>query len=407
MTRAVLAQSPPPAASPEVVGEVRIHGNYRTPDAQVLSLAGVAIGRPLEANGLEAVATRLRRSGRFEAVEVRKLGRSLDDPSDVALIIIVREVPGADALGNLPGPFARLGRSLMALPVLDYVDGYGLTLGGRLSFVNVLGRDGMVSVPLTWGGTKRAAIEIDKRVLGAPISRVQVSAFVSSRDNPHFDVGDRRSGVALEVSRSFRTIVTAGARAGWASVTFGAARDRVATYGVHLAADTRSNPAFPRNAILAEADWTRLDSRRQAPVNRFQSGFRGYVGLPWTAVLAVGGTFESADGPEPDFEKALLGGADNLRGFRAGSFAGDNLLAASIELRVPTTSPMRFGQSGIVVFGDAGSAWNHGEHRRDAPVERGYGAGWYLVAPFVRVNIDLGYGVGKGARLHVVTGLKF
>ena len=40
-------------------------------------------------------------------------------------------------------------------------------------------------------------------------------------------------------------------------------------------------------------------------------------------------------------------------------------------------------------------------------VERGYGAGWYLVAPLFRFNAYLASGVGKGVRLHVVTGLKF
>ena len=36
------------AAGPEVVTEVRIHGNYRTPDAEVLTLAGIAVGSALE-----------------------------------------------------------------------------------------------------------------------------------------------------------------------------------------------------------------------------------------------------------------------------------------------------------------------------------------------------------------------
>ncbi len=403
----VQAQAPAAATAPEVVGEVRIHGNYRTPDAEVISLAGVAVGQPLAAGGVEQVAERLRKSGRFVAVEVRKLGRSLSDPADVALVIIVRERPGADSLGRLPGPLGRLGDSIMLLPVLDYVDGYGITLGGRVSFVNVIGRDGMVSVPLTWGGTRRAAIEIDKRVYAGPVSRVQAAASVSSRRNPFFDLNDHRNELALDISKSFSTFVLLGVRGAWADVSFGARHDRVSSYGAQLSFDSRTNPAFPRNALFASAGWNHFDLRRGPRVDTFRADLRGYVGLPATSVLAVRGVVESANGTLPPYEKPLLGGADSLRGFRAGSFAGDNLVAVSAELRVPTTSPMRFGQSGIVLFADAGSVWDHGQRRANARLERGYGAGWYLVAPLFRFNAYLAYGVGNGVRLHVVTGLKF
>ncbi len=74
---------------------------------------------------------------------------------------------------------------------------------------------------------------------------------------------------------------------------------------------------------------------------------------------------------------------------------------------MPTTSPMRFGQSGVVIYADAGSVWDDGTARKDAKIERSYGAGWYLVAPLFRFNIYGAYGIGKGFRVHVVTGLKF
>ena len=36
-----------PAAAQEIVGEVRVHGNHTTPDADVLSLAGLSVGSPV------------------------------------------------------------------------------------------------------------------------------------------------------------------------------------------------------------------------------------------------------------------------------------------------------------------------------------------------------------------------
>ena len=50
----------------------------------------------------------------------------------------------------------------MFLPIVSYSEGYGFTYGARASFVDVLGEGGRVSVPLTWGGTRRAAVEIEK-----------------------------------------------------------------------------------------------------------------------------------------------------------------------------------------------------------------------------------------------------
>ena len=142
----------------EVVAEVRIHGNYRTPDADVLQLAGITAGSPLGAGGIEAVAERLRKSGRFEAVEVRKRYRSLTEAEQVAVIIVVQERPGVEKGGVMPGPLKRLGNTIMAVPTFDYVDGYGVTAGGRLSFVNVFGKEGHIVLPLTVGSTRQAAV---------------------------------------------------------------------------------------------------------------------------------------------------------------------------------------------------------------------------------------------------------
>ena len=41
------------AAGPEVVAEIRIHGNYRTPDDLVLKIAGIAVGTPLETRSID------------------------------------------------------------------------------------------------------------------------------------------------------------------------------------------------------------------------------------------------------------------------------------------------------------------------------------------------------------------
>jgi len=83
----------PDGVAQETLSEVRVHGNTHTPEADVLKLAGLRVGQPLDQAAIEAAETRLRQSGRFDAVEIRKRHRSLDGGPEVALVIIVQEHP--------------------------------------------------------------------------------------------------------------------------------------------------------------------------------------------------------------------------------------------------------------------------------------------------------------------------
>jgi outer membrane protein assembly factor BamA len=406
---ALIAVAPPPASAqtPEIVSEVRIHGNYRTPDADVLALAGVTVGDPVTAAGIERVAERLRTTGRFQSVEIRKRLRSLTATDQVVLIIIVEEYPSTAKGGGVPNPLRRLGDSVMLLPTLEWVDGYGLTYGGRISFVQVLGKQGLIAVPLTWGGTRQAAVQLDTTLNGGPVRRLQAGATLLSRNNPAFDVRDSRKSVWADAATPAWKAVSFGVRGSWADVSFGTTHGRLKTLGAGIVVDTRANPAFPRNAVYASAWWTRLSPDAWATANRYRVEARGYVGLIGSTVLAVRAVSDTTDHRLPDYEKPLLGGIDTLRGFSAGSFAGDNLAAASVELRIPLHSPMSMGQSGLTVFADAGAAYDSGMRLADARARYGVGAGWFVRAPLVQFGIDVAHGSGRGMRAHVTAGLRF
>jgi hypothetical protein len=401
------AQQVAQAVAPEVVAEVRIHGNYRTPDDVVLQLAGITTGGTLAPGGIEAAAERLRKSGRFDAVEVRKRYRSLTEAEQVAVIIIVQERPGVEKGGVMPGPLKRVGNTMMALPTLEYVDGYGITAGGRLSFVNVFGKEGHIVLPLTFGSTRQAAVEIDKTLQSGPVRRLVGGVSEASRENPAYDTRDLRAEMWVEGSRPLGAVVSVAARAGWSHVSFGDVRDQFPSYGARVAVDTRINPAFPRNAIYASAAWDSLKPESGSTINRYTFDGRAYVGLVGSSVLALRARSETADAALPIYERRLLGGFTSLRGFKAGSFTGDNLATASLELRVPFHSPLRIGQTGITLFGDAGAAYDHGTRLRDATVEYGVGAGWYLRVPLVQFEVDVAYGIDRGTRVHVAAGFTF
>jgi len=81
--------------SPGTVGEVRVHGNHTTPDADILGIVGEVVGKPATQALIDEIQKKLEKSGRFDGIEVRKRYRSIDNPDDVLLMIIVDEVPGS------------------------------------------------------------------------------------------------------------------------------------------------------------------------------------------------------------------------------------------------------------------------------------------------------------------------
>ena len=79
---------------------------------------------------------------------------------------------------------------------------------------------------------------------------------------------------------------------------------------------------------------------------------------------------------------------------------GDSLVSASVEWRVPITSPLSFGKLGVSAFGDWGTAYEHGQRFVDQPLYRGFGGSvWFSVASF-RMSMAVAYGIGAGTRVH-------
>jgi hypothetical protein len=398
----------------EVVREVRIHGNAVLSDEEVLAIAGVAVDQPLAAGGADEIARRLKDSRRFETVEVRKRYRSLTNTSDVALVLVVHERPGvragvAGTPAPLPGPVGRLRRKLMFLPIVSFADGYGFTYGGRMSTVDLLGGGERLSVPLTWGGTRRAALEFERVFKTGPLTRIESSLGVWSRENPRFEIHDRRVEVRGRAERVFRDVIRVGADASQGTISFGQIDDRLWTIGTSFAIDTRLDPAFPGNAVLLGAGWTGLHFREIAePVNRYVGDARGYVRVYRQAIVAGRVQYTAADAALPPYERLLLGGSSSVRGFRTGTFDGDRMLVTSAEIRVPVTSVLRGAKLGFTAFVDAGKIWDFDGSMRTAEWHRGAGGGMFIIASLFRVNLDVARGLRNGeTRVHLSSGFTF
>lgn len=401
-----LDAQPTPAPQPGVIADVRIHGNHTAPDSEVLALSGARVGEPYSDERRAAIERALQNSGRFAGVDVRKRYRSIEDPTSIVLVIVVDELPAVSDDIPVPGPLRRLSAAGMWLPVVRYEDGYGFTYGARVSIVDGLGRGSRVSVPLTWGGERRATVEAERTFSRGPFTRLWGEAGVTRRENPHAEIGDRRELGTLRAERALTGWLRAGVSAGIESVAFGEHRESQWTSGADVIADTRLDTAFPRNALRARAAWQRLHVAGDA-IGRWSGRVDGYVGLVGTSVLAVRAQADTASRALPPWEQALLGGATTLRGYRAGHRSGDNLAALSAELRVPLTSPLDLGRFGVRAFIDTGATWNEGEAARRSQWDRGAGAGVFFTATIFTASLDVAWPDTGRPRWHVGLGARF
>ncbi len=405
MGAAAAAQEP--GVQEEHLASIRVHGNYATPDDVVLSLAGFTIGQTLTPESMTAARRQLDASGRFQGVEIRKRYQSLSDPTAVALVIVVQEREGATPENPLPSPVRRFTGRLMFLPILTFEDGDGFTYGGRVTVADAIGKGFRLTAPLTWGGIKQAVIEADRPFATGFVSRIRFGAGVHQRENRHYRIDDQRREARLEVTATPIRFVQLAASTSLASVRYGDDDDRLATVGASLALDTRQNAAFPRNAIFARVAWTALRVEGLDTINRVEPDVQAYLGLIGSSILVLRAHASVADRAVPPYEQPLLGGTSSLRGFRTGHRASDNMLAGTVEFRVPLNSPMRFANTGLRIFADTGTTWNRGEDLEHARADTGVGVGWFAIAPLFQFGIDVAHGLDAATRAHVQFGIKF
>jgi outer membrane protein assembly factor BamA len=349
---------------------------------------------PLTDAAVTEIRQRLTRTGRFDWVEVTRRYRSLTSRDQVVLVITVREKPPASS-------------KFMFMPILAGSDEYGLSYGGRITALNLLGAGERISFPLTWGGIRRAAVE-SHFGLGTPvIDSFTAGAAVSRKENPFFDIGDLRREVWAGVGRRFKNLEITW-RSGWTGVDFGAVEQNFISHGADIVLDTRQDENLPRDAFYAGTGWERMSLRAGGPdFNRYKLDLRGYKGLFGQAILAAQVFYHRSDGRLPDYQRPFLGGASTVRGYKPGAFIGDNLFLTSLELRMPLTSPMKIYHAGVDFFFDSGAVYEHGRKLADTQFRHGAGFGFFFLIAGFGIKVDLAHNLRDNARVHFSTGFRF
>src|SRR4051794_15253399 len=181
---------------------------------------------PFDDATVNAVATRLRAAKGFESVEVRKRYASIADPSQITLVIVVDEGPVKIVMTGDPDSPTRVVRknspNILFFPILGYEDGYGMTYGMRFTLPdpNWMGSRSRIMFPVSWGATKQAGIDLEKRIEGGVIDRVTTGANISQHTNPTFDVDDTRARVYVRGEHEFNRSLRIGGTTGWQQASF-------------------------------------------------------------------------------------------------------------------------------------------------------------------------------------------
>ncbi len=409
-TAVLLAAAGTALSAQEVIVDIRVHGNTVSSEEEIVRAAGLTAGAPFSEAALESAAASLRGLRRFERVEIRKRFASIADPTRIVVVILVDEGPVRIVSDDGPGGAARAVRrraaNLMFMPVVGAEDGYGLTYGLRVSIREALGPSSLVSFPLTWGGDKRAAVEVRRDLPWRAAPRLAGGALVQRRTHPFVrDDLDRTRAWARadwQLARPLRV----GTSFAWQHLSLGGDRLDVRSAGADVVLDTRLDPLVPRNAVFARASIERVGLAGRSPTLT-SLDVRGYIGLIGQSVAVVRALREHASAPLPRPLQPMLGGDGSLRGFRTGTAIGDTLLAGSAEIRVPLTSPLAAGRAGVRAFADVGTVYSHGGRLRDQRMETGVGGGVWMGAAVFHSTLDVARGLGSGTRVHVAAGFEF
>ena len=228
-------------------------------------------------------------------------------------------------------------------------------------------------------------------------------------ENPFARVKDERTGGGLWFERRLGAAFKIRADGDYHDVEFGGDKDKLFRYGVGVAFDTRPSRNFPYDSVLVSAAWQRLDPDAGASANRYRFELAGYKTVVGQVVVAARGVLHTADGPLPAYERPYVGGMESLRGTSAGTFSGDSTALGTVELRIPITSVLTgsIARVGFTAFWDTAAAWDHGDSLSGQRFHHGVGAGVYLQAPLVRLNLDVGNNLEGSTRVHFGLGFRF
>jgi hypothetical protein len=179
----------------------------------------------------------------------------------------------------------------------------------------------------------------------------------------------------------------------------------------NLIYDTRDAVAVPTKGIYWKTGFSFKKEIGGLDDNygKIQTEFRYYI-RPWDADFVIASRFGGGHtiGEPAFYERMLLGGSENLRGFHSNRFAGRSMVYYNLDLRLKLfnfTSYLVPGSVGLIAFNDIGRVWEPGE--KSDKWHDGYGGGFYVM-PAELFLIQAAAGASKeGVLTYISLGFNF
>lgn len=163
--------------------------------------------------------------------------------------------------------------------------------------------------------------------------------------------------------------------------------------------DTRDSKVIPVRGMYWKNSWSffRGLGKNDHNFQKMETDLRFYtsLGRPQRSILAVRfGAAHNTNGYS-FYQANKLGLKSNLRGYRQGRFAGDDMVYQNTDFRFRLAkfkSYFMVGELGLLAFNDFGRVWLDGESSRKW--HHGYGGGFWM-SPFKLMVLTANFGMSE------------
>ncbi len=164
----------------------------------------------------------------------------------------------------------------------------------------------------------------------------------------------------------------------------------VSGLGGSISYDTRNSSYWPTKGMLIQGSFTDFNTHFGSNYNDLKSilDIRYFKKLFKNTIIAGQIYNYSNDGQVPIRELAMLGGANNLRGFYQGRYRDDNMTTIIGEYRIPI-----YKRFSTCIFGGIGDVYRKLKDVTSRSFKHSYGAGLRIaILPKEKLNIRIDYG---------------
>ncbi len=357
------------SGQPLVLGEIIVEGNTETDTGVILRAMGLQVGDPFSYEEMDRAWDTLEDIGYFAFVDMEY---EEDPDGRVTLLVTVEE-----DMTTAYGPWVRYSRrhkyELGAWLEEQNLRGKGEILRLEAAFLYrqraraswrrpwLFGQRGLeAEVALDWQQADFVFRPTRYRQHQAEASlrwRFYRSFFVAGGVNHGTD--DYRDGYTWPA-------VDRGQDTPQPPVTHEPEKQTRTAFSAAVGWDSRSNPWYPRQGVLAEVRVRNWQSDQFASYTETGADLRLFLPAPvGKHILALRAEGRRVDGPAHLDNVLFYGGPETIRGHAFGRLEGDEGYLLTVEYRIPLfimpISPRgEMVGLGLHVFGDAGDAWYEG-----------------------------------------------